>query len=42
MQPVFDLKEGKPAGGGEAIKSGRMKIGDSTCFCDFLEAMTAG
>ena len=43
MQPVFELKEDKPAaGGGEAIKSGRMKIGDFACFCDFLEAMTAG
>jgi len=43
MQPVFELKEDKPAGaGGEAVKSGRMKIGDFACFCDFLEAMTAG
>lgn len=43
MQPVFELKEDKAAtGGGEAVKSGRMKIGDFACFCDFLEAMTAG
>lgn len=42
MQAVFELKEDMPAGGGEAVKAGRMKIGDFACFCDFLEAMTAG
>jgi hypothetical protein len=40
MQPVFELEE-KPAASGAASKSGRMKIGDFGCFCDFLSSMTA-
>jgi hypothetical protein len=39
MDGVFELKEEVRAGG-EATKTGRMKIGDFTCFCDFLESMT--
>lgn len=41
MDPVFELKEEAPAGE-ELVKSGRMKIGDFACFCDFLESMTTG
>jgi hypothetical protein len=41
MDPVFELKEEAPAGE-EPVKSGRMKIGDFACFCDFLESMTTG
>lgn len=41
MYPVFELVEDVPAGE-EAVKSGRMKIGDFACFCDFLESMTSG
>lgn len=41
MADVFELKEATPAGG-EPTKTGRMKIGDFACFCDFLQSMTAG
>lgn len=41
MDAVFELKEEAP-GGGAPVKSGKMKIGDFACFCDFLESMTAG
>lgn len=41
MDDVFVLKEEAQAGG-ENVKTGYMKIGDFTCFCDFLESMTAG
>ena len=41
MNAVFELHEEVPAGG-EPVKSGKMKIGDFACFCDFLESMTAG
>lgn len=41
MNAVFELKE-EAAAGGDAVKSGQMKIGDFACFSDFLESMTAG
>ena len=41
MATVYKLKEEKVAGG-DAVKTGRMKIGDFACFSAFLEAMTAG
>jgi hypothetical protein len=41
MNPVFELVE-EPSAAGDAVKAGRMKIGDFACFCEFLEAMTAG
>lgn len=41
MADVFELKEATPAGG-EPTKTGRMKIGDFACFCDFLQSMTVG
>lgn len=41
MAPVFELTEETPAGD-EAVKSGRMRIGDFACFSAFLEAMVAG
>jgi hypothetical protein len=40
MSAVFELKEEAP-GGGEPVKSGKMKIGDFARFCDFLESMTS-
>lgn len=40
LDGVFELKE--ETAGGEPTKSGRMKIGDFGCFCDFLESMTSG
>jgi hypothetical protein len=40
MDFVFELKEDEASAGGEKVKSGRMKIGDFACFCDFLESMT--
>lgn len=42
MDGVFELKEEEASGGGDKVKTGRMKIGDFACFCDFLESMTAG
>lgn len=41
MNPVFELEE-EILAEGEIMKSGRMKIGDFACFCDFLESMTTG
>lgn len=41
MDGVFELKDEAPAGE-ETRKSGRMRIGDFACFCEFLESMTAG
>jgi hypothetical protein len=41
MNAVFEVKE-EPSAGGGAEKSGRMKIGDFACFCDFIESMTVG
>jgi hypothetical protein len=41
MTPVFELEE-EVLAEEEMVKSGRMKIGDFACFCDFLESMTTG
>jgi hypothetical protein len=41
MDGVFELKETAGAGGGPAVKSARMKIGDFACFCRFLDSMTS-
>lgn len=40
MDAVFQLSE-ETATEGEPVRSGRMKIGDFACFCDFLGSMTA-
>ncbi len=49
MGDIFELKEAEAVGAEgvgeetiEADKSGYMKIGDFSVFCDFLEAMTTG
>src|SRR5579863_2652556 len=39
MDGVFEVRETVSAGGGAAVKSARVKIGDFACFCHFLESM---
>jgi hypothetical protein len=39
MDHVFELRE-EASAAGENTKAGYMKIGDFTCFCEFLESMT--
>lgn len=47
MEGIFELKSLQPTDSGGNIdhpqaKSGLLNIGDFSCFCDFLESMTAG
>jgi hypothetical protein len=42
MDGVFEIKTTAGPAAAAETKSGRMKIGDFACLCDFLESMTAG